>query len=81
LTISYQVPQTRQAHLSPQEKMKKTAKLERLAAGASSMIADPLQATLTRNLAALKENEVAEEKIPVVFDMDIAFTQKRFFAT
>jgi len=43
-----------------------TAKLEQLAANASSMIADPLKASLPSNLPTLKENEVAEEENPVV---------------
>jgi len=37
------------------------------------MVADPLKASLLSNIAAVKENEVAEEKNPVVFDNAIAF--------
>jgi len=40
------------------------------------MIANPLKASLPSNLATVKENEVADEKNPFVFDIAIAFTQK-----
>jgi len=40
------------------------------------MIADPLKASLSINLATVTENEVAEKKNPVIFDIAIAFTQK-----
>jgi len=53
-----------------------TAKLEQLVANASSMIADRLKASLPSNLATVKDNEVAEEKNPIVFDTAVAFAQK-----
>jgi len=53
-----------------------TAKLDQLAANATSMIANPLKASLPSNLATVKEYEFAEEKNPVIFCFAIAFTQK-----
>jgi len=52
-----------------------TANVEQLAANTRSVKADPLKASSPNNLATVKDNEVAEEKNPIVFDIAVAFTQ------